>query len=359
MHIFEFFEEECIRRGSARAEVPLSAFGRLEHERHVPLNASHVAHHLLPLFEYASTVIPPEYHATTGVKYQATAGMRLLEVEEQEAVYDALYEGLIASDTFVFNATTRQDITTLGGDLEGFYGAVAANYLKGMINVKLQTVVDDDAEENHGPLGALDMGGASAQIVYLPTRDPCENEEACHDEMELPSRLNGDDFFSTSYLAYGVDQIRERLWDLWVDKQQQEEQQYEDACGDKTILNPCGFKGYEQEWKGYTLLGTGDTNECVAQVQRLIPHHEEIHDEIIPGSQVGGVEHPPIRGKFFAMSLYYFSLDSLRVLSHPHEEAHEALNLSWPTPSIEELFNALEGLCSRSWQGVSAIHLSR
>ena len=76
---------------------------------------------------------------------------------------------------------------------------------------------------------------------------------------------------------------------------------------------------------------------------------------ILPGNKVGGVEHPPLRGKFFAMSLYYFSLDSLRVLSHPHAEAHEALNLSWPTPSIEELFNALDGLCSRSWQGVSGI----
>jgi len=358
LHIFEFFENECVRRGSARAHVPLSAFGRPPSEAHIPLNSTFVADHLIPLFEYAAEVIPEEYHDTTGVKYQATAGMRLLDVEEQEAVYDALFEGLKESDKFVFSSTTRQDIATLGGDLEGFYGAVAANYLKGVIDIKLRTVGDDEKKENHGPLGALDMGGSSTQIVYLPGTNPCENEEACHDEMELPSRLNGDDFFATSYLAYGVDQFRERLWDTWMERQQEGEKQYEDACGDKTILNPCGFKGYELEWKGYTLFGTGDTEECVRQVQRLIPHHEEVHDEILPGSKVGGIEHPPLRGKFFAMSLYYFSLDSLRVLSHPHEEAHEALNLSWPTPSIEELFNALEGLCSRSWQGVSALEFS-
>lgn len=358
MHIFEFFENECIRRGSARANVPLSAFGRTLDEQHIPLNSTHVADHLIPLFEYAAQVIPEEYHATTGVKYQATAGMRLLDIDEQEAVYDALHEGLHESDKFVFSSTTRHDIATLGGDLEGFYGAVAANYLKGIIDIKLNTI-ESDHDENHGPLGALDMGGSSTQIVYLPNTNTCENEEACHDEMELPSRLNGDDFFATSYLAYGVDQFRERLWDLLVFEQQEEEKQYQDACADKTIFNPCGFKGYELEWKGYTLLGTGDTHECVKQAQRLIPHHEEVHDEILPGTKVGGVEHPPLRGKFFAMSLYYFSLDSLRVLSHPHEEAHEALNLSWPTPSIEELFNALEGLCSRSWQGVSGIIVSR
>ena len=351
LHIFEFFEDHCIRRGSARAEVPLSAYGRLPEEMHIPLNATHVAAHLLPLFEYAAEVIPEKYHATTGVKYQATAGMRLLDIEEQEAVYDALYEGLIQSDSFVFESTRRQDICTLGGDLEGFYGAVAANYLKGVIDIKLRTIGDDD----HGPLGALDMGGSSTQIVYLPGKDTCENEEACLHEIQLPSQLNGDDFFSTSYLAYGVDQFRERLWSTWVDKRKEEDSQYEDACLDKTIPNPCSFKGYELEWQGYRLLGTGDAHECVRQVQKLIPHHEDIEDEILPGSRVGGVEHPPLRGKFFAMSLYYFSLDSLRVLSHPHAEAHEALNLSWPTPSIEELYNALDGLCSRSWQGVSGL----
>lgn len=350
LHIFEFFEDTCIRRGSARAHVPLSAFGRTPSNAHEPLNATHVADHLMPLFEYAADVIPNEYHATTGVKYQATAGMRLLDVDEQEAVYDALYTGLMESETFVFRSTTRQDIATLSGDLEGFYGAVAANYLKGIIDVKLNTIGGED--NHHGPLGALDMGGSSTQIVYLPKTNPCENEEACHDEMELPSKLNGGDFFSTSYLAYGVDQFRERLWDTWVERQQQQEKEYQDACGDKYIDNPCGFKGYELEWKGYILLGTGDTAECVKQVQQLIPHDDKVHnDTILPGNKVGGVEHPPLRGKFYAMSLYYFSLDSLRVLSHPHAEAHEALNLSWPTPSIEELFNALDGLCSRSWQG--------
>jgi GDA1/CD39 (nucleoside phosphatase) family len=46
------------------------------------------------------------------------------------------------------------------------------------------------------------------------------------------------------------------------------------------------------------------------------------------------------------MSLYFFTLDSLRVLSSHHE-----LNESWPQPSIKELADALEGLCGRSWAG--------
>jgi hypothetical protein len=46
------------------------------------------------------------------------------------------------------------------------------------------------------------------------------------------------------------------------------------------------------------------------------------------------------------MSLFFFSLDCLRELSQ-----HESLNNSWPRPSIADLTNALDGLCSRSWQG--------
>lgn len=51
------------------------------------------------------------------------------------------------------------------------------------------------------------------------------------------------------------------------------------------------------------------------------------------------------------MSLYFFTLDSLRELSHLNKEAHAALNKSWPNPSIAELADALSGLCGRTWQG--------
>ena len=113
------------------------------------------------------------------------------------------------------------------------------------------------------------------------------------------------------------------------------------------------------KWKGYTLYGTGDALKCSKQVRRLIPsldgslHHDHDHHDHkhLFGKKVGGVEHPPLRGKFYAMSLYFFTLDSLRVLSHPIQDAYEALNLSWPNPSIQELYDALHGMCGRSWQG--------
>jgi Golgi nucleoside diphosphatase len=416
LHIFEFRKDissnttECIRKGSDRSNVPLSAFARTEQQiqNNEQLNATHIAMHLLPLFQYASSVIPSQYHASTAVYYQATAGMRLIDESEQNLVYDALYQGLTESPLFVFTALQRENIATLGGEEEALYGAVAANYLKGVVDVKLHMInkdgsIENEGDEFDGPLGALDMGGASMQIVYLPHEtyedDDCQGvshsskepqqqqqqqqqrnqlgdnvqdkttespmspsttehsmveEKACENDLQelpnlpnQPNRLNGEEFFSTSYLSYGADQFRERLWDTWVGERETTAIHMDDSdsCDSKVIYNPCSFKGYRIEWKGYMLVGTGDAQKCTSEVNRLIPHHKETTDEILQIRTVGGVEHPPIRGHFFAMSLFFFSLDCLREISQ-----HYGLNESWPTPSIADLTYALDMLCSKEWK---------
>lgn len=440
LHIFEFVHDmftnrtNCIRRGSEKVQIPLSAYAPssissssysqqdTKEESLSSLNATHVAQHLIPLFEYAAHIVPSKYHSTTHVLLQATAGMRLLPEEEQELVYDAIYTGLKEHPNFVFKHMQRTDIGALPGSVEALYGAVAANFLKGVVDVHLHmlhpenttgtvdaatttattansaTVYDDsirfhEHDDNNwnvqmeqdndfdGPLGALDMGGASMQIVYLPNTDTnpeCHNEhhDTCNDHQSMdflpdishPNRLNSDEFFSVSYLSYGADQFRERLYDTFVDERDRLEANGS-LHGSNTILNPCSFQGYTFHWKGYEFVGTGDAKQCAMEVNRLIPHHEETvdHDyyddyyyndeeDFIGGivvsnpmtkrRKVGGVHHPPVRGKFFAMSLFFFTLDCLRELS-----GHEALNSSWPNPSIGELTDALDHLCSRNWYG--------
>ena len=192
----------------------------------------------------------------------------------------------------------------------------------------------------HGPLGALDMGGSSTQIVYRSkaadtTNSIMTDPEPFHD---VPSHLHHDDFYAVSYLSYGADQFRVRLWDLWVDetKRTEIESNTNNVVHNNVILNPCSFVGYSMEYRGYTLLGSGDAVQCSKEVNRLIPYHDdtidldELYDEnmeqyddnfVVPKKKlVGGVEHPPIRGKFYGMSLYFFTLDCLRELSdedHP------------------------------------------
>jgi len=423
----------CLRRGSSKAWTALSAFASHHisdggdgngndnnNEQKQPLNATHVAHHMLPLFDYASIIIPHEFHSSTPVRIAATAGMRLLSLEDQSLVYDALHAGLyeqVDNGRFTFTNLTREDIMTLNGEREAYYGAVAANYLRGVVDAELRVILPpdevetlkDEAESSngvctnkfgmceqdaedvifgpsqhyiphnvklHGPLGALDMGGSSTQIVYSHTaRDQNsdnllgvhDSDERIGDDYIVPSFLTDVDFFSTSYLSYGVDQFRERLWDLWVSEAKRKTPKRESGSNLPVIDNPCSFVGYHMSYKGFTLLGTGNAIICAEQINRLIPHHDnvidldELYDENIGSTKsnekqqqpttkrkmVGGVEHPPLRGKFYGMSLYFFTLDCLRELSDPSHP----INISWPTPSIDELTHALDAFCARKWQG--------
>ena len=331
LHIFEFADGKCNRRGSKKAWTPLSSFGSTNVN-----NNSDVAHHLLPLFQYAAEIIPVQYYNSTVVKYQATAGMRLLDENVQRQIYHQLYIGLRNDPSFVFRSLQPSDIGTISGSQEGFYGAVAANYLQGLIDVHLHLQKPD-----HPPIGALDMGGSSTQIVFLPQSDnknSCsidenddsnnsnDNDLICQ-EMDFPTRMQEQDFFSVSYLSYGVDQFRERLWDVWI----QDEQKREIKDDDDIIYNPCFFAGYEMEYKGFVLHGTGDAESCQDAIL------EQLH---LPQGL------PKIRGKFFGMSLYFFTLDCLRELSGDVD-----LHLAWPTPSIDELSQALHTFCGREWTG--------
>lgn len=366
-----------IRHGSARADVPLSAYGPTDINNPF-VDPFTVADHLMPAFQFAAQQIPIKYHATTSVQYQATAGMRLLDIWQQDAVYDSLYKGLLDHPDFVFTNLKRTDLQTLSGELEGYYGAVAANYLHGVCNADL-TLADNDTH----PMGALDMGGSSTQIVFLPRYNErkakqnndsysstttnyqyCSSSEVygdsttqtCRSDLEMTvddNMLHGvDEFFSTSYLSYGVDQFRERLWTHWVEEHIRHQEQNninDDSCDSKLIENPCAFPGYQLEWLGYTLIGTGNATSCIDEVKQLIPHNEipvSIDEsKLHKGQKVGGIDHPSIEGnRFVAMSLYFFSLDSLRELS-----GLDSLNRSWPNPSIQELVDALPVLCSRDW----------
>ena len=53
-----------------------------------------IPEYLRPLFAHAASLIPEDYHHKTKIYLKATAGVRLLPLEEQTVMFDTLHEAL-------------------------------------------------------------------------------------------------------------------------------------------------------------------------------------------------------------------------------------------------------------------------
>ena len=133
-----------------KPKVPLSGF--------VGFDADQVWASLAPLFVAVENKLPVEHHKHTAVHLMATAGMRLVGTKEREAVEKAVREA-VEKNTAFRPVTVR----TISGEEEGFFGWIAVNYLNGLTFKKFPLPYSDLLQA----VGALDLGGGSAQVVGM------------------------------------------------------------------------------------------------------------------------------------------------------------------------------------------------
>lgn len=275
--------------------------------------------YLAPIFLNASAQIPSEYHKSTQVYIKGTAGMRLLPEEKQEKLWNTVVKHLNEDERNPFTIY-RENLGTIDGDSEAYYAALSSNYIAKSIDGNLMRVPGVDM------VGALDMGGSSTQVIV--NKDSKEGQ-----------KVKKEDFWSYSWINYGVEKVREKVEELV-------------AAGDGG-KNPCTPAGYsmEHEESGKTLTGSGDPSRCYEMVTEVIwqdkacetattSKNKEKHEE---PCYLAGVEHPPLTGKFYAMSVYFYALDAVQHLGSVKLE-------HWPTPSLHELKQAVHSFCAADWE---------
>lgn len=271
-----------------QSERDLSVFRGMKVEPGLSTFASNVnaaAEYILPALQDAATYIPPSCHSDVHVYIKGTAGMRLLPEQSQQLLWDALADGLnkLSENPFVIK---RELLGAIDGHLEAYYAVLSANYIAGTIDANLKPVGSD-------MLGALDMGGSSTQLIFY-TKDPNEAE-----------KVTADDFWSHSWINFGVQKMRERVWNHLINGQG------EDAQSD-LIANPCTFKGHESVEEGVVLRGTGDAAHCEKLIRKVI--WGDVSCEAGAPCPVDEIIHPPIKGHFYGMSVYFYGLDCIREL---------------------------------------------
>nr|XP_013810470.1 PREDICTED: ectonucleoside triphosphate diphosphohydrolase 1 isoform X5 [Apteryx mantelli mantelli] len=159
---------------------------------------------LMQCLRRAEEVIPPNQHPETPIYLGATAGMRLLSLEDKSAADKVLssVEKTLRSAPFNF-----QGARIISGQEEGAYGWITINYLLGSFKQSGWTKFLHTLKSVSETSGALDLGGASTQITFVPDEIPYESPESW-----LHFRLYGKDYkvYTHSFLCYGKDQALKR-----------------------------------------------------------------------------------------------------------------------------------------------------
>ena len=243
--------------------------------------------------------------------------MRLLTPEKQAHVLSATCEFLRFHSNFKIddpssNGPCGSSVRIITGEEEGLFGWIAVNYL-----------MDGFKGSGDSPLtyGFLDMGGASTQIAFEPSK---EEQKRAQNLLDVRLRLlDGHDInhkvFVTTWLGYGTNQARERYVGRLINDYEAnrtlstEPEHINDPCLPKDLLlsnTPVQPESVSEHAKStHKFVGTGSWEQCL---QKTLPLLNK--DTPCPDSHClfNGVYVPPIDfnvSHFIGVSEYWYSTE--------------------------------------------------
>jgi apyrase len=158
---------------------------------------------LAGLIEFIKLEVPEADWTVTPIWLKATAGLRMLEKQQSEAIMNSVrtFLGNKANSPFLFRHSWAKIIS---GNEEGGFGWIAYNYLRKIIGPKKSAVPQL-------PYAVVEMGGASSQVSQMaPTQ---EEADKIPEEYKFSFTIEGDTYhlYTHSYLGFGAEQGREQL----------------------------------------------------------------------------------------------------------------------------------------------------
>ncbi|EIW60217.1 apyrase [Trametes versicolor FP-101664 SS1] len=314
-------------------------------------NVDGIGAYLQPLLEHARTHIPPSLQPETPLFLLATAGMRLLTPEKQAEVLQSTCHFLKFHSNFRIDDPSASgpcgsSVRIITGEEEGLFGWIAVNYL--MDGFK-------GSDEERLTHGFLDMGGASTQIAFEPSKqDQGQGQNLLDVRLRL---LDGNDIhhkvFVTTWLGYGTNQARERYvaqlineYDAGRALSLSAPEYIEDPCLPKDLIvtnAPAQPETASPHAKtAHKFVGTGSFEQCL---QRTLPLLNK--DAPCPDSHClfNGVSVPPIdftASNFIGVSEYWYSTEQIFGLGGAYD--------------VVQYERAASDFCSQDWPRVLKEH---
>ena len=290
---------------------------------------------LLPMLDAAAERVPAGDRARVPLYVWATAGLRAIDEDAQTNLWNAVAR--VARDRTPFFVADkhpdphRAHFRTIEGEEEGFFAWLAVNRLSG---VNLRDVAAGEPAAVAAALGALDVGGGSAQIV-APRRDALA---ASAFRKKAPADVSiaslRDAVYVKSYLGYGATRVESRV--------KSEIAAAAKSRGDAVATYPCGFLGREEplvtdDGPAVTLRGSGDFAACSSLVRRVVASRAREDGTSLRAPRVVA------EGAFVGVSLTYH-LTGFLARAFPGELA------SFPTPTMREVGRLATRACATPWE---------
>lgn len=161
---------------------------------------------LKTLLEYAQAKLREQGVSADAMKaiplyLKATAGMRVLSDEERVAAMSDV-RSILSAGPFLFKPSWAR---TISGEEEGVAGWIAVNYQEGSL--------PGQSTASRTTVGALDLGGASAQITFVPPAGVDILSSQFDLRLTIASQTS---LYTHSFLYYGQTEAIRRINELVV-----------------------------------------------------------------------------------------------------------------------------------------------
>ncbi|NXA57513.1 ENTP8 diphosphohydrolase, partial [Nothocercus julius] len=296
----------------------------------------------------ALEVIPAVKGRKVAAFLGATAGMRLLRQKNSSAA-DLIMAGV--AKTMREYPVDFHGARIITGQEEGAYGWMAINYLIDSFPKDSSKEETQVPPEMANTFGALDLGGESTQISFIPKSSVLNWNEVSK------VTLYGYNYniYTQSYLCYGQNAVLKRLAQTLIEVRGK-------PAAHQTLPtqvgHPCYPKDYRESiWlsslhttpcimqndlhaaladRRVTLEGKGNAKRCRAVIRKMLNFSTCGQSQ---DSTFNGVYQPPISGQFFAFSGFYYNFRFLNLTNGQ---------------SLLTVSKTIRNFCTRSWQDLSS-----
>jgi len=292
--------------------------------------------YIKPLIDYAYEYIPSSHRDSASFYLFATAGMRLLSAEQQDAVMNSLHSGL---PKFTKLTIIPENIRVIDGTWEGIYNWIAVNYILGRFK-SIEEELPVSGNKRKSTVGMIDMGGASTQIAFELPDDSFKSDVqvinlGAHDTDDL-FRYH---VFVTTFLGFGVNEGSKKYENylkkkIYVDNSTTDVSYVRDGCLPTNLMRLVTNDDGTQ----FLRKGTGEWDSCVESIKNILA---EESPKCPPTHQCyfGGVLAPPVELssiELYGFSEYWYSVEDVLALggaynhSNFEERAKSFCSQRWP-----------------------------